>query len=151
MTSKRAAVRVRNNALFAAWVLLTDRGLVEQAQAARLAAIRLGVVEAAEFQSRAARRFRRRHAGADEIGRVLLDMEAHLLGHGVAKGFAHGHVDELRALGNFGEGVVGAAARDHRRSRRNRDAALILPLPFDGGRAIRHALGLHVGNGRGLR
>ena len=33
MTSKRAAVRVRNNALFAAWVLLTDRGLVEQAQA----------------------------------------------------------------------------------------------------------------------
>jgi hypothetical protein len=67
------------------------------------------------------------------------------------KGFAHGHVDELGALGDFGKGVVGAAARDHRRGRRHRDAALILPLPFDGSRAIRHALGLHVGNGRGLR
>ena len=32
MTSKRAAVRVRNNALFAAWLLLADRILVEQAQ-----------------------------------------------------------------------------------------------------------------------
>lgn len=31
--SKEAAVRVRSNALFAAWLLLTDRVLVEQAQA----------------------------------------------------------------------------------------------------------------------
>ena len=31
--SKEAAGRVRSNALFAAWLLLTDRVLVEQAQA----------------------------------------------------------------------------------------------------------------------
>ena len=57
----REARRLAHQADGIAQVLME---LVEQAQTARLAAVRLGVVEAAEFQPRTARRLRLRHAGA---------------------------------------------------------------------------------------
>ena len=54
--------------------------------------------------------------GALIFGDLLADDEdvavaAHLLGHGVAQRFAHGHRDQLGAFGNVGRGDRGARGR----------------------------------------
>jgi hypothetical protein len=73
---------------------------MQRARVARAVRVKLGVfhtVDGAKLQARAARRFFRRHPGAQELVGVLLDVKAHLLRHGVfemtaaEKGAQDGH------------------------------------------------------------
>ena len=54
---------------------------VEGVEAARFAAVFLDAVQAAELDAGAPCRFLRRHAGAHQVVRVLLDVKPQLLGH----------------------------------------------------------------------
>ena len=65
---------------------------VEQVKPAGFAAFFLDAVQAAELDAGAPGRFSRRHAGAHQVVRVLLDVEPQFLGHAlfeIAPGLEH--------------------------------------------------------------
>jgi hypothetical protein len=70
---------------------------VDEAEAARLPALECHVVDAAELVARAASRICRRHAVADEIGGVGVDVETQLVGEIVLEPAAADESDEKRS------------------------------------------------------